>query len=77
MQEILVSLQDELSFWKTKFATENNNNNNNNIKKIIKKKYKKKTKQKSAVLALASGRESLNNNITPTVNAVFLNLHQI
>ena len=30
VQEILVSLHDELSVLKTKFATEKNNNNNNN-----------------------------------------------
>ena len=66
MQEILVSLQDELSVSKTKFATENNNNNNNNNKKIIKEI---KTKKKAAVLSLASEGESVNNNITLTVNA--------
>ena len=36
VQEILVSLQDELSVLKTKFATDNNTNNiNKNKKKII------------------------------------------
>ena len=43
VQEILVSLQDELSVLKTKFATDNNNNN----KKILKETKKEiKTKKK-------------------------------
>ena len=56
VQEILVSLQDELSVLKTKFATDNNNNN-------------KRNKKKAAVLSLASERETVNNNITLPVNA--------
>ena len=46
MQEILVSLQDELSIFKTKFTTENNNNN-----KII-KEIEKKSKQKKSRVSL-------------------------
>ena len=38
VQKILVSLQDELSVLKTKFAMENNNNNNNNNKRNQNKK---------------------------------------
>ena len=44
VQEILVSLQDELSVLKTKFATDNNNDNNNNKKKIRKKNQNKKSR---------------------------------
>ena len=44
VQENLVSLQNELSVLKTKFATENNNNNNN--KKVIEKIEKEKKKER-------------------------------
>ena len=67
MQEILVSLQDELSILKTKFASEKNNNNYNNNKKNNKRN--KKRNKKSRDLSLASERESVNNNITLSVNA--------
>ena len=46
MQEILVSLQDELSVLKTKFATDNNNNNNNNKKNNKRNKKEIKTKKR-------------------------------
>ena len=59
VQEILVSLQDELSVLKTKFATNNNNNNNNR-----KNRKRKQNKKKAAV----SERESVS-NITLSVNA--------
>ena len=55
VQEILVSLQDELSVLKTKFATDNNNNNKNNNKKI-RKETKKEIKKNAAVLSLPSER---------------------
>ena len=53
VQEILVSLKNELSVLKTKFTTDNNNNN----KKIIKETKKEIKTKKAAVLSLDSERE--------------------
>ena len=52
VQEILVSLQDELSVLKTKFATDNNNNNNNNNKKNNKRNKKRNQNKKKSRGAL-------------------------